>query len=194
MKFTCKQKDLAFALNVVNKAISPNNTLPVLNNILLKAEGKKVYFTATNLEIAINYFIDAEVLNEGSITIPSKLFTNYVNLLGDEKIDFKVEEGLNLSIKSEKSNTKIKGISAEEFPIIPEVTKDYVFKLRANILTETINQVVFAASNNISRPVLSGVLFKITEGTLSVVATDSYRLSEKKLKLETKQSKKSTQK
>ena len=76
MRLFCSQKDLDFALNIVNKAISPNNTLPVLNNILMKAEGKKLYFSSTNLEIAINCSIDADIRTEGRITVPAKLITN----------------------------------------------------------------------------------------------------------------------
>ena len=84
MKLFCNQKDLSYALNTVNKAISPNNTLPVLNNILLKAEGKKLFLSATNLELAISLFIEADVRNEGAITIPARLITNYVSLLKNE--------------------------------------------------------------------------------------------------------------
>ena len=73
MKLFCAQRDLDYGLNIVNKAISPNNTLPVLNNILLRAEGKKLYFSSTNLEIAISCSIDAEVRSEGSITVPAIL-------------------------------------------------------------------------------------------------------------------------
>ncbi|MEK7126904.1 MAG: DNA polymerase III subunit beta, partial [Patescibacteria group bacterium] len=84
MKLFCSQKDLDYAINVVNKAISPNNTLPVLNNILIKAEGKKLYFSSTNLEIAISCSINADVRSEGTITVPAKLITNYIALLSDE--------------------------------------------------------------------------------------------------------------
>ena len=72
MKLTCKQADLALALLLANRAVSPNNTLPVLNNILLRAEGKKVFLSATNLEIAISSSFEADIENEGSLTVPAK--------------------------------------------------------------------------------------------------------------------------
>ena len=100
MKLFCSQKDLETALNIVNKAISSNNTLPVLNNILIKTEGKKVYFSATNLEIAISYSMEADVRGEGSITIPAKLITGYVSLLIDEKVELSIGDGMNLLINS----------------------------------------------------------------------------------------------
>ncbi|MFA5842789.1 MAG: DNA polymerase III subunit beta [Candidatus Gracilibacteria bacterium] len=179
MKVLCTQKNLAFALNLVNRAVNPNTTLPVLNNILIKAESKKLYFSTTNMEVAMTYFIDAEVLNEGAITIPSKLITNYVSLLKDEEVELKIEEGFNLSIKTPFSYTKIKGINSSEFPVIPEIGKGETFSLESKVFEESINQTVFAASTNISRPVLTGILFRAEKKKLYMVATDSYRLAEK---------------
>ncbi|MBI2453517.1 DNA polymerase III subunit beta [Candidatus Peregrinibacteria bacterium] len=186
MKLIVPQKELSFALNTVYKAVSPNNTLPVLNNILIKAEGKKLFFTATNLEIAINYWIGADVYNEGSITIPAKLVTSYVHLLEDGNIELKLEEGLTLSIKSQSSRTKIKGIGADEFPLIPKIEQPDIFTISSESLQEAIGQVVFAAATSNSRPVLSGVLFNLDKDVFSLVATDSYRLAEKKITLSEK--------
>ncbi|MBD3360966.1 DNA polymerase III subunit beta [Candidatus Peregrinibacteria bacterium] len=182
MKLFCSQKDLDYALNIVNKAISPNNTLPVLNNILIKAEGKKLYFSSTNLEVAISCFVDADVRSEGSITVPAKLITNYVSLLTDEKVELNVVEGVSLSVNSSSSHTKIKCISADEFPLIPKVEKGQEFSLKLEEFNQAISEVVFAASLNTTRPVLSGVFLKSGVDGFKVVATDSYRLAEKTLK------------
>ena len=184
MKVTCRQKDLAFALSLVNRAVSPNTTLPVLNNILIKAQGKKLYFSATNLEVAITYYMDVEVFNEGAITVPAKLITNYVSLLREEEVELKLEEGLNLSVKTPLSHTKIKGIDHSEFPVIPEVEQGTHFSVPKDVLSTAINQTGFAASTNVSRPVLTGILFKLEGKDLYMVATDSYRLSEKKVALD----------
>lgn len=183
MRLTCSQKDLASALGITNKAVGVNNTLPVLNNVLIKAEGKKLYFTATNLEIAISYWIEADIKNEGEITIPSKLLTNYVNYLKDDRVDFSVEEGDSILIKTSDSKTKVKGISANEFPSIPTVEKEGGFTLTAKELGEAINQVAFAAALNTTRPILTGVYFKVNKDELKMAATDSYRLAEKTLKV-----------
>lgn len=183
MKLFCAQKDLDYAISVVGKAISPNNTLPVLNNILIKAEGKKLYFSSTNLEIAINCLIDADVRSEGAITVPAKLLSSYVALLTDEKVELSVVDGLNLAIVSSSSSTKIKCISADEFPLIPKIDKGQEFMVKVNELYESINETVFAASINTSRPVLSGVLLVNAVDGIKMVATDSYRLAEKTLVL-----------
>jgi DNA polymerase-3 subunit beta len=183
MKLFCDQKDLSYALNIVNKAISPNNTLPVLNNILLKTEGKKLFLSATNLELAISLFIDADVRNEGSITIPARIITNYISLLKNEKVEIQLIDGLSLKIKSKQSETKIKGINADEFPLIPKIEKPQIVKTKADILNQAITRTVFAVSQNTAKPVLSGVCFIIDKDVLSLVATDSYRLAEQKLNL-----------
>jgi len=186
MKLFCSQKDLEEALNIVNKAISSNNTLPVLNNILIKAEGKKLYFSATNLEIAISYFVDADVRSEGAITIPAKLITSYVSLLTDEKVELSITEGMTLMVQSSTSTTKIKGISADEFPLIPKVDAEFSFKISTGEMDDAVSETVFAASTNVSRPVLSGVYFIVDGDSVKFVATDSYRLAERGLKLEKK--------
>lgn len=171
------------ALNVVNKAINTNNTLPVLNNILLKAEGKKLFFSATNLEIAISCSIDADVRSEGAITVPAKLITGYISLLSDDKVEVSTSDGGNLSINSTSSSTKIKCISADEFPLIPKVEKDQELVIPVNALHEAVTETVFAASTNTSRPVLSGVLLLVNGEFCKLVSTDSYRLAEKQVKL-----------
>jgi len=183
MKVKCSQRALASALNVVNKAVSPNNTLPVLNNILISVEGKKVVLSATNLEIAIKTVLEADVINEGSVTIPAKIFTSYVGLLKDGDVELKLEDGVTLSIKASHSETKIKGIPAEEFPMIPKVDGTMSFEIPVESFKETVAQVAFAASTNIVRPVLTGVLFRFKKDELLMVATDSYRLSQKVIKL-----------
>ena len=178
MRLTCSQKDLLSALTTTNKAVDTNNTLPVLNNVLLKAEGKKLYFTSTNLEIAITYYIETEVKNEGEITIPSKLFTSYISYLKDEKVDMIVEDG-DIQIKTSDSKTRIKGIPASEFPPIPMVEKEGGMTTKVKDLNRAITQVVFAAALNTTRPILSGVYFVVEKEELKMVSTDSYRLSEK---------------
>jgi DNA polymerase III subunit beta len=186
MKLFCSQKDLETALNIVNKAISSSNTLPVLNNILIKAEGKKLHFSATNLEIAISYFVDADVRAEGSITIPAKLITSYVSFLSDEKVELSIGDGMTLLIQSSTSTTKIKGISADEFPLIPKVDAEHSFSIGTSDLDAAVSETVFAASTNISRPVLSGVYLSVDGNQLKMVSTDSYRLAERKMTLDKK--------
>ncbi len=185
MKLVCLQSDLDNALNIVGKAINQNTTLPVLNNVLLKAEGSNLHFSGTNLEIAIQCFIPAEVKIEGAITVPAKLLISYISLLKDEKVELSVDDSFTLLLKAPSSQTKIKGISPDEFPLIPTVSKDSVFVVARKDLDTAISQTVFAAASNTARPVLSGILFDLMKDALKLVATDSYRLAEKKVHLKT---------
>lgn len=179
MKLTCTQADLALALSLVNRAVSPNNTLPVLNNILIRAEAKRLFLCATNLEIAISASIEANVENEGALTVPAKAFASYVSLLQENEVDLAVMNGNTLVIRTAGSESKMKGISSEEFPLLPKLDAPTSFTLPVQELKEAIEQVVFAASTNISRPVLTGLYWKIEGKQLKLVATDSYRLGEK---------------
>jgi len=182
MLLSCDQSALLDALQTVSKAVNLNNTLPVLNNILLKAENKKLSFAATNLEIAITTHIPAEIKNEGTITVPAKLFTSYVSLLSGGSVELKNTDGLDLQIKASKSKTKIKGISADEFPLIPQVKRENSLQLKASDLADAISQVSFSAARDMVRPVLAGVNLQSTNDEIKLAATDSYRLSEKALK------------
>jgi len=186
MQISCLQQDLLSALNIVNKAVNSNNTLPVLNNILLKAEEKKLHFSATNLELAITYDIDAEVKKPGTITVPARLFSSYIALLSDKKVELEVNKNLELSIESASSHTKIKGINADEFPLIPEVKAEHTLKVSSDEISTAIHQTGFAAAISTARPALSGILFDISGSQLKVVGTDSFRLAEKQIALETK--------
>lgn len=183
MKFRCSHDDLSRALDVVTHVIDTNVTLPVLNNILLKCEGNKVHFSATNLEMAVNYWMDAEVLDEGAVTVPAKLFSGYVNLLKDSQLECSITDGLTLAMNSAGSKTKIKCIASEEYPTISSLDEVVSFELDREGLPEAINQVSFAASSTNTRPVLSGVYVEVEGTNLTLVATDSFRLSERKMTL-----------
>lgn len=183
MKLRCSQKDLALALSIVNKAVSPNNTLPVLNNILIKAEGSKLLLSATNLEIALHASIDAVVEKEGALTVPAKVLSSYVSLLNDENVELALTDDMSIEVRSSGSVTKMKGIPKDEFPMIPKLENPQMFRLLAGDIKNAIEQVAFVASANISRPVLTGTLWKFDGKVLKIVATDSYRLAEKTIEL-----------
>ena len=184
MKVIVSQNVLLESLKVVSRAVSGQNALPVLGNVLIRAEGRKLYFAATNLEISISTSAEAEVKNEGSITVPAKILTSYTSLLDkNEDIELQVSDGSTLELKSTSSKTKIKGISADEFPQISRVEGGAGLLISGDDFRSAVGQVAFAAQENASRPILSGVYFSVKKSELRIAATDSYRLSEKVLKL-----------
>ncbi len=185
MKVSIPQETLLESLKIVSRAVSGQATLPVLGNILIKAEGKKVYFAATNLEVSITTSAEANVKNEGAITVPAKILTAYTSLLGkNDEVELSVASGTDLSIKSKSSKTKMKGIAADEFPEIARVESGARLELKSEDFKSAIDQVAFSAQENSSRPIISGVFVRATGTELRLAATDSYRLSEKVLTLE----------
>lgn len=183
MKIKCTQHDLSSALAIVNRAVSSNNTLPVLNNIRLFAEKGELKLSATNLEIAINATVMAEVEREGSITVPAKSIAAYIGLLKNEMLELELS-GTDLLIKSTGSDTNMKGIPSDEFPLLPKIDSGITLFLPADAVRNAIDMVAFAASTNISRPVLTGIFWQMSGDSMKLAATDSYRLAEKTMVLE----------
>lgn len=187
MKLSLTQENLAKALNVVGRIVSTRSSLPVLSNVLLSTDANRLKLSATNLEIGINYWVGSKVDEEGSLTVPARLFAEYVSSLPAGKIELSSEDMI-LSVTSPHYSSNINGISAEEFPLIPEIKSNPVLSLPAVTFRDALQQVVPAASLDEARPVLAGVYMFIDGGSLMLVATDSYRLAEKSLKLSKKAS------
>jgi len=179
MKFVVNKTKFEEALDIVSRAINTRSTLPVLNNVLIKCEQKQLKLATTNLEIAIETALEADIKEEGIITIPVKLMLNYISLLEDEEVEISTEDSLVLKFKSENSNTIINGIDPKEFPLIPQIKEETSFKIKNNELQDLISKTVFASAMDEIKPVLAGILFKIENKKVYVVATDSYRLVEK---------------
>ena len=185
MKLSCTQEKLNKGINIVSRIVSPRGTLPVLNNILFQTDKGRLKISATDLEIGINTWIGAKVENDGGITIPSRLITDFVTTNNDDAISFDLKD-TTLLLKSDKYEAHIKGIEASEFPLIPEIKKESVVEIKSGELKEIINRVVFAAAADETRPVLTGILLKIKDSIIKLVATDSYRLAEETYKLDKK--------
>lgn len=195
MKFSCTQENLKRGLLATGYVAGKNVNLPILNNVLLKIDGTSIQLISTNLEVAVRCAIRGKVDEGGEYTVPSKLFLEYVNLLPDDRIDIVTDETF-LKVSCRKNSTKIKGIPASEFPLIPSVEGQKILYVSGGVLKRALNQVNFAVSSVESRPELTGALFNINpefaKGSLIIAATDSYRLSEKTVKLESKGNKASS--
>lgn len=182
MRLSLTQENLSKALATVGRVVSSRSSLPVLSNILLQTDGSRLRLSATNLEIGINYWIGSKVDNEGALTVPARLFTDFVTSLPHGNIELEAEEAV-LTVKTPHYESKINGIAAEEFPLIPRIESEPILSLPVAAFREAIQQVVVAASLDEARPVLAGVYIYVEDDHLIMVATDSYRLAEKKLKL-----------
>lgn len=182
MKVTCTQENLNKALLHSSRIISLRSSLPILDNVLLSTDQGRLKISATDLELGINYWIGAKIEKDGAIAVPSRLLTEFISNIKEEKINIKVE-GTEVVIDGEKYNATIKGVSPEDFPTIPDISRDFLFSISSKDLLNAINQVVLAAAVDNTRPILSGIYFKIDKDVLKMAATDSYRLAEKKVKV-----------
>ncbi len=179
MKITCKQQELSRGLAVVSHAVSSRSTLPILSNILLATDQGRLKLAATNLEIGINCWVDVEIQEEGATTVPARLLTDFVNSLPQGAVDLMVPEDSNtLSIKSLRSSANIKGMDASEFPRIPSAEGgEPPVQIDAALLKEMIAEVAFAAAEDESRPVFTGVLAQVSNEKMTFAAADAFRLA-----------------
>lgn len=180
MKVTVTQENLNKALGVVSRVASNKTSLPVLNNILLRTENNRLLLAATNLEVAITEYVGAKVVSEGAITIPARLLSEFIANLPKGNVDLKVD-GTKLHISSDKYVSTINGMSADEFPALPQIESAHTLTIATNLLKTAISQTVLTASSDDTRPVLTGVLCHVHEGALYFAATDGYRLAERRL-------------
>ncbi len=185
MELSCIREKFYKALTTISRIISIKPSLPILGNVLLKTEKGRLKLAATDLEIGINWWIGAKIEKEGEITVPVKILTDFIGNLTSEKINLSTKD-LTLNIKNETNEANIKGVSSDEFPLIPQLKEEVFISLPFSDITKAIDQVVFATSLDESRPVLSGVLFKFEEDKLKLVATDAARLVEKTISLPSK--------
>lgn len=184
MKFSCNTSHLLQALQLVSRAIGGQQTLPILENVLIEAEGKRCTVSATDLELSIITSFEATIENEGSITVPAKAFLNFAQYNLDEEVLLETVEGTQLKCTSKHAKTSMAGEASNEYPTIAPIEKKVSFELDGPPLLEALNMVTFATAKTTLRPVLSGVFAHTMKNDLVLVATDSYRLSEYRLPIE----------
>lgn len=178
------QENLKQGISAVSHVASKNVNLPILNNIMIEAKDGNIKLIATNLEIGIVSSVRGKVDEEGSFTVDSRILADFIQLLPNKKIDIKQKEA-NLFIEADNYKTKISGLSADEFPLIPTVEKNNFYCADAEEFKKAVAQVIFSVSNSETRVELTGVSFDFKKDSLTMAATDSYRLAEKEMAIKT---------
>lgn len=178
MKISCLQENLAKGLNTVSRAVSTRSTLPVLANILLETDNGRLKLSATNLEIVVTAWIGAKVEEEGAVTIPARTLIDLVGQLPQEQVDLMLnEQTQTLHVTCARTESNIRGIDAQEFPLVPKPDKTNRIRVEPDVLKQVINQVVLAAATDDTRPTLTGISTSIEGNQMLMVATDGFRLS-----------------
>lgn len=178
MKLSVNQKNFKRALSIVEKAVSKNVSLPILNNILLKTENGRLKVSATNLEIGINYLIGAKIEEVGQVAIPGRIISDFINNVSDDKISLFVKNNI-LSINSDKYKTQLLGFDAKDFPIIPKIKNKPLAIIPTKLLRNSLLNVIDSVAISETRPELAGVYVDFSNDRVVFAATDSFRLTEK---------------
>lgn len=177
MKFTIAREQLINGLQAVQNIVSSRTTLPVLSNVLLRAEGKKLELTATDLDVTLSSSVEAEVKKSGAVTVPVKKFFGIVRELGNSEIEVEVDEKSACKIKSGSSYYKLNGLAAEEFPPMPVFGDRRKVVLPQEKVKAMLRKTSFAVSTDETRYVLNGIYVSLKDHKVTMVATDGRRLA-----------------
>jgi DNA polymerase III subunit beta len=193
MRFIIQRDRLVQSVQDVMKAVTSRTTIPILTGIKITANEEGVTLTGSDSDISIESFIpkeDAgdeivEIKQAGSIVLQAKFFSEIVKKLPTDSVEMEVLNHLQTVIRSGKSEFNLNGLDAEEYPHLPQVEENNKFHIATDLLKAMIRQTVFAVSTSETRPILTGVNWKVENGTLNCIATDSHRLALRKASIET---------
>lgn len=185
MRLSCRQQDLAKALNVVVRAVPAKSTLPVALNVLLATDEGRLKLAGTNLDLAITTWLDSKIEAEGAIAVPARILSGFVSSLDPDRVELTLNERTRtLNLRCGTSEANVRGVDAEEFPPIPRAVDHVTVTVDGPTLREAIEQVVFAAATDESRPVLAGVLASFEDDHLTLAAADGFRLAVRRIEVQ----------
>lgn len=181
MKFIVASGELQKALNTVNGVISSSQSRPILENYLFELEENNLKITASDGETTLITSLEVKSDDNGKFAVPAKIFQDFVKTYGEQPLTLSVKDaadgnGSLLEILDEKDNFAVALDNAEDYPELPEFDAAQSVKISAGVLSEALNNTLFATSNDSLRPVMTGVLFQFKEDETNFVSTDSHRL------------------
>ncbi len=183
MKIACQKSDLLNGINIVLKAVPVKTTMPILDCILIDVKDNNIMLVANDMELGIKTIIEGNVIEEGRVAINSKIFADIIRKLPDNEVNIHSDDNYVTYINCEKARFNISGKCADEFPDIPEISKDRMIEISQFTLKEIIRQTVFSISDNENKNIMAGELFEINDGVLRIVALDGHRISIRKVNL-----------
>lgn len=180
MKFVCSKSELNEAISTVQKAVMAKATLPVLEGIYIEAD-EKVKLIGNSFDLGIEFFINADIMDKGSIVLNSKILGDIIRKLPDSEIFFEVKDNYNTIIECGNSYFEIKGMSSESFPMLPEVEETKKVSIPQVLLKEMIKKTIYAISSDENRKILTGSLIEVKNGEFTIVSLDGFRLATAKV-------------
>lgn len=182
MKFSCSREALDRQLQYISRVVTVRQSLPVLSNVLLETDGKILRMSGTDMELAVTTSLAADIEQEGTFTVPAKLFQDFVHQNPDETLHFHLES-YELVCSGSKVSGRITGMDADEYPPLPKLEGGKRLTLPAQAFVDALKQVVIACALDQSRPALTGVYLQLNDDTATLAATDSFRLAERSVKI-----------
>lgn len=189
MKISCSQKKLSDSINIVQKAISPRTTHPILEGIFVQAHKGVLKLIGNSLDLGIECVLDANIYEEGSVVIPSRIFGDIIRKLPDTEIQIEVKDNYLVQIKSLNSLFEIQGIEPSEYPSLKDIEEKDPIEIEQNLLREMIQRTTFAVATDETRPVLTGALIEMKAGNINMVCLDGYRLALRRGNIENQEEK-----
>ena len=177
MKIVCEKDKILKAINSVTKAVSSKTTMPILEGILIQTNDKEVKLTTYDLEIGIEYIIEADVKEQGATVVNAIMFSEIIRKLPDTEINISLNDKNLLVIECEGSLYKLSTMNTEEFPELPKINVENSIEIEQNVLKDMIRKTIFAVSQEENSPIFTGCLFEIKNNKLNVVAVDGFRLA-----------------
>ncbi len=177
MNLVCEKDKILKAINSVTKAVASKTTMPILEGILIQTNDKEVKLTTYDLEIGIEYVIDADIKEQGATVVNATMFSEIIRKLPDTDIHIYINENNLLVIECEGSLYKLATMNPEEFPELPQINVENSIEIDQNTLKDMIRKTIFAVSTEENRPIFTGCLFEIKNNKLNVVAVDGFRLA-----------------
>ena len=184
MKFNCRQELLMEALQICTKAISARSSMPILDGVLLEAYDQQLTLTCSDMNMSIVTNIEADVVEEGSVVLPGKLFSEIVRKMPISEINCSIAANNAATLRCNRSRATISGFAANEFPHLPEISVSNSISVPQSILRDIIRQTSFSAATDENRPIFTGCLMEIADGRLNMVALDGFRLALRNVEVE----------
>ena len=177
MKLVCEKEKILKGINSVINGVSSKTTMPILEGILLKTNDNELILTSYDLEIGIEYTVEAKIIEQGNTVVNATMFSEIIRKLPSKEIKISVNENKLLEIECEGSLYKLATMNPDEFPELPKINVDNSIEIEQTILKNMIRKTIFAVSTEENRPIFTGCLFEVNDNKLNVVAVDGYRLA-----------------
>ena len=177
MKFTCAKNKLQEAISISQKAVTGKSPMPILQGIHLSAKGNELTLIGSDIDLSIETKIEADVEEEGTIVVDSKIFGEIIRKLPNSSVKINTTDNNSIEIFCEKSKFDLIHMDADEFPGLPRINENMIFSIPERVLKNMIKGTIFAIAQDETRPILTGILFEVRDEKLNLVALDGYRLA-----------------